>query len=467
MRSIPAVMKAKLEQHLKAESNDSMQNLRIIATQITSNTLLTEPIHEDIKADYGDVALRQIAGEKDISKAYAICLDNEVAQIYQREFPANMEQPWDYLWTIGAATDVGIEFQGTWELNAEREWYYLQTEELPYIFWINKGDLYVQKWNDTSTKITLDTGVSQLSVCKGWKSNDFPDLDQGLIVGYIKSGRVFYRAYCSQADGTNLWEPSYEVINLGEGNTYLSVIRTNDFRIGFISEKNGTMHWTLSSRNYAGMSFRPETVHIEALKPKVILEKIRVQEPKVIETTKIETQYVYALLEPLSVEPLSIIAVEKINKDTGFMCNGFKLFFNKQLYGIIDDDFLFGVKLSTSTKIASAAYDPSEKTIVFMTQTDILRTIEVTITINEYRPMYYESFGNQKHPLTSLTAVAEAETNDIFAEVNENVVLISGASVQIELETITCKYGEHPLETVSITALSCTVELVPISNLPI
>ena len=84
MRSIPAALKEKLANRFKVENTDSMAKLRVVATQTSVNSLLSEPIHEDISPAFGDVAVRQAAGDPDLSLAYAICLDDGIAKIYKR-----------------------------------------------------------------------------------------------------------------------------------------------------------------------------------------------------------------------------------------------------------------------------------------------------------------------------------------------------------------------------------------------
>ncbi len=101
-------------------------------------------------------------------------------------------------------------------------------EEYPYIFTVESGNLYVQYWDDASTRTLLANNVSQISSCKGWQSSVDIDLDQGLIIGYLRDGAVFYRALCCQHDGSYVWEAEREVTTLGSGNPTLSVSRTND-----------------------------------------------------------------------------------------------------------------------------------------------------------------------------------------------------------------------------------------------
>ena len=223
MRNIPTAMRLKLLNRIKAAANESEPSVRVIATQASRNTLLTEPIHEDIPAALGDVALQQTAGKTAIELAYAICLDDGVAKIYRRNFPAMMDYEWDYVWTFGNAEDVATEFDGDWTMDGSKDWYYLVTEQYPYIFTVEGGDLYVQKWRDTSSRLKLAENVSSISACKGWHDYTNLDNDQGLIIGYIKGGEVYYRALAySTVISDRVWENEHKVTDLGTGNSNLS-----------------------------------------------------------------------------------------------------------------------------------------------------------------------------------------------------------------------------------------------------
>ena len=54
MRSIPAALRQKLLNRFKADDTDSKPNIRLVATQTSINTLLSEPIHEDIAPALGE-----------------------------------------------------------------------------------------------------------------------------------------------------------------------------------------------------------------------------------------------------------------------------------------------------------------------------------------------------------------------------------------------------------------------------
>ena len=262
MRAIPAVLKTRLAERFKAESLGNEPILSLIATQTTLNTLQTETIHSDTTPAYGDVTIRQRSGDSAPSLAYAICVDNGYATVYSRALPSSEEHPWRQVWQLGVygIRDAAIEYNGTWRMDVTKAWYYLETERYPYIFFIDSGDwLYVQTWQDETTRTLLAQNVSSVSVCRGWQSGDDPTIDQGLIAAYIRDGAVCYRALCCEEDGSMLWETERQVTELGDDNVFASVFRTNDFRVGFAAEDSaGEITIVLTGRSYAGQSVRPE-----------------------------------------------------------------------------------------------------------------------------------------------------------------------------------------------------------------
>jgi len=467
MRSIPVVLKEKLSNRFKVESANSMAKLRVVATQTSVNSLLSEPIHEDIAPAFGDVAVRQMSGDKDLALAYAVCLDDGIAKIYKRKFPAGLEYSWEYQWTLGPATDVAIEFNGVWEMNAEKEWYYLQTEEYPYIFYVQGGNLYVQAWRDSESSILLATGVSQISACKGWQSSVDRDLDQGLVIGYLKAGRVYYRAFCCQDNGSYVWEAEHEVTSLGTGNTTLSVIRTNDFRIGFLTQNNGRICMALTHRNYAGMSVRPETVHANASHVKMWVSGINEINTLNKEHASASAAYPYVLLDVPGSEEISVVSVEKLNRTEVFYCYGFKIRLSKPLYGTIDAGFPAKCALSVSgVTITSASYDNEDQALILYTSADIRRTTPVTITMPEYRSLWYRKPDSQRWFLPALTAFAAAETIDYYVYENETAgISLVSAETWID-EAVFSWYYQSPCTAVIAVAAS-SVTLQPVSTLPI
>ncbi len=467
MKYIPAELLNKLNEKWQVESKDTQPNLRLVATQATINTLISEPIHEDIPSAFGDVAIRQLPGEKTPSMAYAVCIDNGTARIYERRFPASLDNAWQYIWTLGPAKDAAIEYGGNWFLEAKNRWYILETEETPYLFWIGTDDtLYAQKWDNEQTRIILDTGVSQISVCKGWRSSLMAGLDQGLVVGYLKAGKVYYRAFCIQDDGIAIWEPSYEVTELGTGNNTLSVFRTNDFRIGFVCENAGQMKWTLSQRNYAGMSFRPETVNAQAQNVVCLIENTKdvfIQSDG-INYAEADIDGLWFLQYPTTAPTLSVTRTEKINVDAK-NASGFKLFLNLPISSV-PDDLSSKITITPAMPVTGVSYDSVNQALIISVSPNFVRSIDVTINIAESRGAYYYKYPGQKHPLEALSGFAAREIISFYGYAKNETVNASINNPRIILVNAAFRYSTHK-ETVAATVQGVTVTLTAVSSLPI
>jgi hypothetical protein len=58
--------------------------------------------------------------------------------------------------------------------------------------------------------------------------------------------------------------------------------------------------------------------------------------------------YPYVLLDEPDTEEISVASVEKLNRETGFVCYGFKIHLTKPLNGSIDEGFPVKCALSVS-----------------------------------------------------------------------------------------------------------------------
>lgn len=472
MRTIPIALRQKLLNRFKSTSTDSEPKIKLIATQTSVNSLLSEPIHEDILPALGDVAVRQMVGDKDLALAYAICLDEGTATIYRRLFPAGMDYKWEYWWTLGEASDVAIEYDGTWEMNPEKEWYFLRTLEFPEVFFVRDGDLYVQYWNDETTRTLLAEDVSGISSCKGWSSSIIPDNDQGLIIGYLRDGRVFYRNYCRQEDGGYSWEAEHEVTELGDGNSTLSVIRTNDFRIGFLTENNGEIHLVLTRRNYAGMSIRPETLHVNTFN--AVFQYLPMVDHFTFtrETLRANSFVPYFFYDDAAelAPDIQVTRIERLNREETFYSYGFKLYLDKPLHGTVDTGLKNTCTITPSVSvsglaIASAEYSAADQAIIVYTNKDVKRTVGITLTIGEYRLLWYDKLAGQKWFLPQLTAYFEPQVYE-YHTLNSETLSVSTYNVGARLQQATFLRTQND-ETLNVSTYDGTIVYEPVSDLPL
>lgn len=162
---------------------------------------------------------------------------------------------WRTIYTIvGSVTDICVEFDGWWEQDYSVRKNRLVTDNTPWIFYIESGALYARYGDDLPVELSDD--AVKVSSVRGWVplDGDYTN-DQGLIVGYTKAdGAVYYRSYCKQIDGSKIWEAEQSISFFGVSCDSISLFRANDFRVGFAAMRGGELYWTLTHRNYAGMS---------------------------------------------------------------------------------------------------------------------------------------------------------------------------------------------------------------------
>jgi hypothetical protein len=459
MKTIPPSLLNKLQERLQVPATDANPGIRLVSTQATVNTLLTEPIREGVPAACGDVTLRQLPGEDTPSLAFAVCIDHGIAKLFQRNFPAHLDHPWVYLWTLGDAKDVAIEFDGCWSLEPQSRWYVLQTQELPLVFWVDPADtLYAQHWQDENTRVLLAEGVSQISACRGWKSIFEPDLDQGLIIGYLKSGNVFYRAFCTQATGEQFWESERAVPELLSGNTSISVFRTNDYRVGLITECNGQMQWLLSHRNYAGMAARPESVHAQLQDFSLSLAPFIPMETEGCEHLDVIIRDPYLLLyTPEQDVALSVTSTQRVSGTQ------IKLVLSQPLT-VFTPELTNSLSVTPERIITGLDYDAEQQALLISYDLPVLPSVDITVDSQENRSVRFGTYSGQSSPWPAMSVLLQGGPGE--AVTAESLALSTGP-VNVSVAALITKEGQTPGEALAVQAESGTLTQIPVGVYPI
>lgn len=454
MRNVPLDLKQKLLKRFYGTSTDNLPQIQVIAKQASINTLISEVIHEDIPANFGDVAIRQLPGEAQPSLVYAVCVDRGTGNIYSRKMPAFAEQEWEYLWSIGAVKDVAIEFNGNWRINPQKRFYELMTEDVPYIFFTDSSNkLYVQKWSDVSTKIPLAENVSQISVCRGWQSTLDTGVDQGLIIGYLRDGKVFYRAYCEQSNGEYIWETENEVTELGTGNTTLCVFRTNDFRVGFLTENSGEMKYVLSERTYAGQAMPPEYAESRPQDAKVWIDKATYWTAVHNETATIQIDKPYLACYDKATPILAAIS---------FMRNGLReivITFNRPVGGV--QNVFQSYYTANPLKAVSSTSWQDGKLVITLAE-DLGQGVPYEMTVSECHEAWHY-IGQQKMPIEAMSIIVPG---DPIRTIHHESAVTAIADVQIWLDE-KVMHNAKLRESAVVTVMNISVTLPPVGILPI
>ena len=165
---------------------------------------------------------------------------------------------------FGPAEDCAIAFNGYWERDYVSKRFFFVSEEYPWVFGVNEGELRV--WRTDVASFVIAENVEKVDAVRGWiPAQAGHTQDQGLIVAYLKSGVAYYRNYALQENETYIWESEKEIEELPGGLTDIALFRTNDFRIGVLGRDSvGNVHMTVTVRNWAGMSLYPESFNASA-----------------------------------------------------------------------------------------------------------------------------------------------------------------------------------------------------------
>ena len=451
MRSVPAEIREKLLKRFYGGENQP--KIRILAKQASVNTLITEAIHENISADFGDIAIRQLAGDSQPSLAYAACVDDGVGNIYSRKLPAFAEQEWDFLWSLGPVGDIAIEFNGYWRINAKERCYELITDATPYVFFTDANNtLYVQKWSDETTRLLLAENVSAISSCRGWQSTLDTGVDQGLIIGYLRDGKVYYRTYCQQSTGESVWEAENEVTELGEGNETLCVFRTNDFRIGFLCENAGEMKYVLSTRTYAGQAMPPEHAASRMQDARVWFDEANIFFMDLPEYVDAVVAAPYLACYDTATPALAVIAQER----TGL--RELLITFNRPVSGV-EGAFENYITLFPVRQVVSCTWENGNQLRMILSQ-DLVQSLDLSITVIECHEVWQEIDG-QKVPFEAMEIVLDGKPSELVNLETATVEITAGMSVADKTDR---RVYLDESATVSLTA---AVTLPPVGVLPI
>lgn len=269
MRYLPPDIKAKIEK-LNQTIYENAQPGMIVdvykaGTSVAALDMWYVETIREKETGLGDiaVALKRTNPDAAPTMAYEIHVDDGVVKTATKSLTNFSKSRWKDAFTVGTGTAVAIEFDGYW-MQDSRKRYNLITEELPYLFWVDTtGNLYVQKWDDTTTRQLLATSVSKVAAIRGWKNVQIPTDDQGLIAAYINtSGELYYRNYAYQQDDTTIWETAQQITlpDSSTAATDINLFRTNDYRTGFAVEAGGKAYWMLTERCWAGMAVESEFI---------------------------------------------------------------------------------------------------------------------------------------------------------------------------------------------------------------
>lgn len=266
---------------------------------------------------------------------YNIYVEDGVIKTAIKDFSSLDLNTWQYQFDVGTGTSVAIAFNGFWE-HSQNKWRMI-TEENPHLFWVDtSGNLNSQLWDNQSSKLQLATDVIKVKAIRAWRNVNISEVDQGLVVGYIKSDGVYYRNYAYQEDGSVLWEPERQVY-AGTVNN-LNLFLTNDYRMGFaIEDSSNKIRLYITDRVWTGMGTGREKFIIQ---PNVDIgfSGISYRNRFVTERFNVIPITSLALLYGSSFN--EILSIENIDDETGDFGNQVHVIFRHSMFNSSISEFV-------------------------------------------------------------------------------------------------------------------------------
>jgi hypothetical protein len=438
----------------KADPKMSIQVSRARMTVMDSDYWTVESIRE--KTNLGDigVAPRRFTPYGQPNRIYEIHVDNGTIGTSIREYPDTFKDGWKDQFTLGAGSSVALAFDGNWQ--RYRSAWRLVTEEKPWIFWVDSGGaLWRQLWDDESSLSQLDSSVTYVRAIRAWRNLYSSELDQGIVVGYIKTdGTAWYRNYCRQADGTVTWEVARQIPSISNA-VHLNLFLTNDYRVGFCIEKsNKEIQWIITQRNWAGMALIPENIQASLVLTEIKLIPIAYSDQNVVERIDSNIRFGKVSFCPTDViinfSP-SIIRAKRIDS------NSIEIEYDTELYEAPNCPESFTISNNSIVEVSKS----DTKTLKLTTADTLVSVGSWTVTydglggINSFYSEYCKpEFG-------SFSVLATGEPPSVFESIVPNLMITNIDFIQCDFSNF---YSE---ERIDATLGMVTVELIKIGTNPL
>lgn len=210
--------------------------------------------------DVQDISIMQLASDSSPSEIWAVGIDNDIVIVKKRSYdPSQANITWEAQATLGEGLYAAIEFDGWFTRREGEQCFTLETNELPFVAVVDMdGTLQVYQEDFSADPLTIDTDVTCVSLVRGFKSTDYPEQDQGMILVYIKDSDVYYKQYMYYNEEYQ-WVTT-EQLTTSADIVFAQVHRLNDYRVGIVTQSATENIWYITERTYVGQAVEPEEV---------------------------------------------------------------------------------------------------------------------------------------------------------------------------------------------------------------
>lgn len=218
----------------------------------------------DVAMDVQDLAIRQTSISYGPDEVWLVGIDAGEILVRKRDYNENNPNvAWTAVLSLGQGVAAAIEFNGYWDFRPNTMQYTIETNEDPWYFWVDTdNNLWARLGVDESTLFQIDSGVTQVKACRGYKSEQYLDQDQGLVVVYLKEGFPWYVQYVWDNNNHILrWTLPEMLLLSGETWNDINITRLNDYRLAL--ELSNDVHnvWLYTDRTYVNNSVPHENIY--------------------------------------------------------------------------------------------------------------------------------------------------------------------------------------------------------------
>ncbi len=459
MKSISEDLSNKIKTLLQTPANNADPKMSITVVRakdtVMDNTYWTTEVIRT-KEGLGDlsVAARRLKPYGGPDSLYNIYVDNGVVKTAIRAYPDYQKDGWQDQFELGAGTACAICFDGYWELY-KKKWQ-MVTSEKPWIFWVTGGVLYTQYWDDVTTKLELATGVNRVKAIRGWKNAIFQEIDQGVMVSYIKTdGKIYYRNYCWQSDDSFAWGNERQLTDFDSTYSTHNMFITTDYRMGIIAENTaGEISWIITTRAWAGMASPMENIATSVQDITIDIIPIEYHEGYTDEhiSTSISDIELNVCPFDFDISQVIITLAKRISD------HQIKLVFSHSLLNVEQSTNYFAIVNKT---IDYLEYGDSDKEI-------IINTIESLPSVGVYTVNYtgeiikvsITACCNPRLPSFTVDAVGDPPEHNIY--INTSIVIPTFIVTQVYYSSVS-----SPIENLNTSITDITLVVTQVGNNPL
>ena len=362
MLSISSTLLDKVKEKMQTIGNNANPKMEVIAQKAAKylnqgSFLIPKTVRTGNSLGPLDICIRREDVSQEPTEIVMAYIENGYAKVATLPYVSKPTDNFVYQYTIGPADDVACDFDGRWVYISDHTGIYFDTSirwalvtfSEPYFALVNQGALIVYQVNSNADTLVSENIVS-CSMLRGWKSTNHVLTDQGIICSYIKTdGKVYYRNYCEQEDGSYIWETEKEIIEFGSIATSISLFRTADYRTGFLATVNGTMQMLISHRSWSAMAINPDHITAKITNMSVAVKEIS------FNSYRTNTEHLSANISNMAVNDLYAISpvmhqainIANEDEDYGYLV---QLDFDERVYNTTGNESQFILSDSTNRK---------------------------------------------------------------------------------------------------------------------